>query len=326
MTQLLTSALANLNSDDLIATLLAHQKQKPLSTLIEQPIELPIELVVFSDLVVEQLLHLADYCQLSLVKLNRIYSTHKHTSYHFSVQCKQLDNAVAKLALFSQQHQLEAALLKEAPRLKEIGLLVMDMDSTVIQIECIDEIAALAGVGQQVAEVTELAMQGKLDFAQSLHQRVAKLAGAPESILAEVANNLPLMSGLKTLIAELKQQGWRIAIASGGFTYFAEYLKKQLNLDDVFANQLEIIDGKLTGKVLGNVIDAQAKAETIALLQKKYQIDQQQTVAIGDGANDLLMMKQAQLGVAFHAKPIVLAQASACIHQAGLDCLLHWLK
>ncbi len=322
MTQSLNTPIASFSPNDLINTIVLHQKQ----TIDHNITENNLELIVFADISLTQLLTLADYCQVSIVMLNTINQRNDKQSYRFNVQCRHLENAVAKLALFSQQHHVEAALIKNAPVLKDAGLLVMDMDSTTIEIECIDEIAALAGVGEQVAEVTELAMQGKLDFTQSLHQRVAKLAGASENILIEVCNNLPLMSGLNTLVAQLKQHNWRIAIASGGFTYFANHLQTQLNLDDVFANRLEIIEGKLTGKVLGNVVDAQAKAESINLLQKKYQISPQQTVAMGDGANDLLMMKAANLGVAFHAKPIVLAQADACIHYAGLDLLLHWLK
>jgi phosphoserine phosphatase len=317
-----TQLLADFNPHDLMTQLVKQQN----ITLSVANADNSVELVVFSTLPVSTLLTLLDYCQLSLLSLNTVNNRNNLQSYRFTVYCKQLNNAKAKLALFSQQHQIEAALIKDAPRLDTAGLLVMDMDSTTIEIECIDEIAALAGVGKDVAKVTELAMQGKLDFAQSLHQRVAKLAGAPEEILAEVAKNLPLMAGLITLIDSLKKNNWRIAIASGGFIYFADYLKSQLTLDDVFANQLDIIDGKLTGKVLGKVVDAKVKAETINVLQQKYQITPQQCVAIGDGANDLLMMQQAHLGVAFHAKPIVLTQADACIHQAGLDLLLHWLK
>lgn len=295
-----------------------------------------LELVVLANITYEQLTALVDACQLKVLSLNAINDRNNQQSYRFNVEINldletkskafNLTLAREKLALFAQQHKLEAILITDAPRLSESGLLVMDMDSTTIKIECIDEIAALTGVGEQVAAVTELAMQGQLDFAQSLHQRVATLANAPEQILADVAKNLPLMNGLTTLIKELKQHNWRIAIASGGFTYFSEHLKTQLNLDDTFANNLEIIDGKLTGKVLGNVVDAQAKADTIKHLQHKYSIAAAQTVAMGDGANDLLMMAQAHLGVAFHAKPIVLAKADTCIHFAGLDLLLHWLK
>ena len=285
-----------------------------------------IELVVMADITMEQLQALIDICQLSDLSINAINKRNAKQSYRFSVLVDDIFFAREQLGKFAQINKIEAVLIKDAPQLEQAGLLVMDMDSTTIQIECIDEIATLAGVGEQVGEVTELAMQGKLDFAQSLHQRVATLTNAPESILADIAKNIPLMPGLNALIEHLKKYHWRIAIASGGFTYFSEHLKTQLQLDDCFANTLEIINGRLTGKVLGNVVDASTKAETVTLLQQKYQIPCQQTVAMGDGANDLLMMAQAHLGVAFHAKPIVLSKADACIHFAGLDLLLHWLK
>ncbi len=284
-----------------------------------------LELIVFSDLSIEQLIKITKQCQLQLLALNAINHRNNQISYRFTVQCSDLTSAKAQLATLALEHKFEAALLKSAPKLSIPGVLVMDMDSTTIAIECIDEIAALAGVGEQVAQVTELAMQGKLDFAQSLHQRVATLEGAPESILAEVASNIPLMPGLVDLIKELKHHGWKVAIASGGFTYFADHLKQLLSLDAAYANVLEIIDGKLTGKVLGNVVDAQVKANSLLELQQTYQIPGEQTVAMGDGANDLTMMAAAYLGVAFHAKPIVLTQADSTINHQGLDCLLHWL-
>jgi len=140
-----------------------------------------------------------------------------------------------------------------------------------------------------------------------------------------VAKDIPLMNGLETLIQELKRHNWKIAIASGGFTYFSDHLKALLSLDAAHANTLEIIEGKLTGKVLGAVVDAKAKADCLIDLQKKYQLPSQQTVAMGDGANDLVMMAAAQLGVAFHAKPLVLAKADSAINSSGLDCLIHWL-
>jgi len=283
------------------------------------------ELVVFDDLPLENLLALQSNCHLSINTLLAINTRNKQTSYRFSVSCHDFIKSRKALADFTLAQKIEAALIRNAPKLNEPGLLVMDMDSTTIEIECIDEIAKLAGVGEQVAAVTELAMQGELDFAQSLHQRVATLADAPEQILADVAKNIPLMAGLETLICELKKHNWRIAVASGGFTYFADHLKEMLALDATFANVLEIVNGKLTGKVLGDVVDAQVKADSLNLLAEKYQISSSQTVAMGDGANDLVMMAAASFGVAFHAKPIVLAQADSCINQQGLDCLLHWL-
>jgi phosphoserine phosphatase len=296
------------------------------TTLANAISEDEIELVVFQQLPISQLLALQSNVQIEITALTTINHRNNQTSCRFSVSCADFIQARKALADFALANNIEAALLKQVPKLNVPGLLVMDMDSTTIEIECIDEIAILAGVGEEVAEVTERAMLGELDFAQSLHQRVATLADSPETILSDVAKNIPLMAGLKPLILELKKHDWRIAIASGGFTYFADHLKETLNLDAAFANTLEIIDGKLTGKVLGDVVDAQVQADSLAILSKEYHIADTQTVAMGDGANDLVMMAAASFGVAFHAKPIVLAQADSSINIQGLDCLLHWLK
>jgi len=295
------------------------------TTLSESATEEQIELVVFQQLSLLQLLALQNNTQIKITTLTAINDRNNQTSCRFQVNCTDFIQARKALADFALANNIEAALVTQVPTLSKPGLLVMDMDSTTIEIECIDEIAKLAGVGEEVAEVTERAMLGELDFAQSLHQRVATLANSPESILSDVAKNIPLMAGLEPLILELKKHNWRIAIASGGFTYFADHLKDTLNLDAAFANTLEIVDGKLTGKVLGDVVDAQVKADSLAILTKEYQIPQHQTVAMGDGANDLVMMAAASFGVAFHAKPIVLAQADSSINEQGLDCLLHWL-
>ncbi len=283
------------------------------------------ELVVFSDLSVSMLLAIQSSADIKINSLTAINTRNQQTSYRFNVTCTDFIKARKTIADFALAEGIEAALITNAPKLAEPGLLVMDMDSTTIEIECIDEIAKLAGVGEQVSAVTELAMQGELDFAQSLHQRVATLANSPEQILADVAKDIPLMAGLETLITELKKHNWRIAVASGGFTYFADHLKELLALDATFANTLEIVDGKLTGKVIGSVVDAQVKADSLLLLATQYQIPANQTVAMGDGANDLVMMAAAGFGVAFHAKPIVLTQADSSINKQGLDCLLHWL-
>ncbi len=296
------------------------------SSVIASSGEAPIELVVFHELTLKQLVELQSQSQLEITSLTAVNHRNKQTSCRFNVSCTDFITARKALAVFALENEIEAALLAQVPTLNQPGLLVMDMDSTTIEIECIDEIAKLAGVGEEVAIVTERAMLGELDFAQSLHQRVATLADSPETILSDVAKNIPLMAGLKPLIKELKKHNWRIAIASGGFTYFADHLKETLNLDAAFANTLEIIDGKLTGRVLGSVVDAQVKADSLAILSEEYHITKSQTVAMGDGANDLVMMAAASFGVAFHAKPIVLAQADSTINQQGLDCLLHWLK
>lgn len=218
--------------------------------------------------------------------------------------------------------QLDIALLDFEAKLSQKGLLVMDMDSTAIQIECIDEIAKLAGTGELVSSITENAMRGELDFEQSLRRRVGTLKDAPESILQQVRENLPLMPGLRQTIATLQQYGWKTAIVSGGFTYFADYLKDLLKLDFAASNQFDIADGKLTGLVKGDVVDAQYKADTLLRLRDEYGILPQNTIAIGDGANDLAMMQAAGLGVAFHAKPKVQQQAQIVVNFADLTALL----
>ncbi|HEY3987611.1 phosphoserine phosphatase [Cedecea sp.] len=220
---------------------------------------------------------------------------------------------------------LDVAPLGKIPHLKTPGLLVMDMDSTAIQIECIDEIAKLAGTGEMVAEVTERAMRGELDFTASLRQRVATLKGADANILRQVRDELPLMPGLTSLVQNLDTLGWKVAIASGGFTFFAEYLRDKLNLTTVVANELEICDGKLTGEVLGQIVDAKFKALTLTRLAEKYDIPAAQTVAVGDGANDLPMIHAAGLGIAYHAKPKVNEKSEVSIRHAdlmGVFCIL----
>ena len=223
---------------------------------------------------------------------------------------------------FAHDLEVDIAKLDFSPKLSQAGLLVMDMDSTAIQIECIDEIAKLAGVGELVSAITESAMRGELDFEQSLRRRVGTLKGAPESILQQVRENLPLMPGLVETIQTLQKYGWKTAIASGGFTYFADYLKDLLQLDFAASNQFDIEDGKLTGLVKGDVVDAQYKAKTLQHLLEEYGIDSQHSIAIGDGANDLAMMNVAGLGVAFHAKPKVQQQAQIVVNFADLTALL----
>ncbi|TMP29332.1 phosphoserine phosphatase SerB [Pseudoalteromonas rubra] len=221
---------------------------------------------------------------------------------------------------------LQGAAISQPPSLRKPGLLVMDMDSTAIKIECIDEIARLAGVYDEVAAVTAQAMAGQLAFNDSLHQRVAKLSGVELPLIQQLKDNLPLMEGVAQLCAVLKAHHWHLAIASGGFTWFAEALKAPLQLDAVFANTLEIADDKLTGKVLGEVVDGSKKAEVLKSLAEQFDISANQTVAMGDGANDLIMMAAAGLGVAVHGKPKVVEQADAAITQGSLTQLLYLLS
>ncbi len=220
---------------------------------------------------------------------------------------------------------IDVAPIDNLPTLHSPGLLVMDMDSTAIGIECIDELAKLQGVGEQVATVTELAMRGELDFATSLRKRVATLTGAPQDILEQVKKALPLTSGLTYLVKELHKKNWHVAIVSGGFTYFADHLKQKLKLVAAHANELEIKKGQLTGKVIGQIVDAKYKARMLQQLAASLDIPIEQTVAIGDGANDLMMIRIAGLGVAYHGKPKVIEKARISINYAdltGLWCIL----
>ena len=204
-------------------------------------------------------------------------------------------------------------------------LICFDMDSTLIQTECIDELAERAGVGDQVREITERAMRGEIDFIESFTERVALLKGLDESVMKEIAENLPITEGVERLMFVLKRYGYKIAILSGGFTYFGNYLKDKFGIDYVYANELEIVNGKLTGRYLGDVVDGKRKAELLKLIAQVERVDIAQTIAVGDGANDLPMLSEAGLGIAFHAKPKVVANAQQSINTIGLDGVLYFL-
>lgn len=204
-------------------------------------------------------------------------------------------------------------------------LICFDMDSTLIQTECIDELAERAGVGDQVREITERAMRGEIDFIESFTERVALLKGLDESVMKEIAENLPITEGVERLMFVLKRYGYKIAILSGGFTYFGNYLKDKFGIDYVYANELEIVNGKLTGRYLGDVVDGKRKVELLKLIAQVERVDIAQTIAVGDGANDLPMLSEAGLGIAFHAKPKVVANAQQSINTIGLDGVLYFL-
>lgn len=202
-------------------------------------------------------------------------------------------------------------------------LVCFDMDSTLIEAEVIDELAKAAGVGREVAAITERAMHGALDFTQSFTQRMALLKGLDESVLSDIAASLPITEGAEHLISTLKKLGYKTAILSGGFTYFGRVLQQRLGIDYVYANELEIVDGKVTGNVCGQVIDGNRKAELLKELAEKENICLEQVVAVGDGANDLPMLSIAGLGIAFRAKPLVKAEAKQSISTLGLDAILY---
>ncbi|AOZ99565.1 MULTISPECIES: phosphoserine phosphatase SerB [Flavobacterium] len=204
-------------------------------------------------------------------------------------------------------------------------LVCFDMDSTLIQTEVIDELAELAGVGEQVKAITESAMNGEIDFSESFKKRMALLEGLSEDVLHNVAINLPITKGAHRLMKALKYYGYKTAILSGGFTYFGHYLQKELGIDYVHANELEIKDGKLTGNYIGEIVDGQKKAEFLQAIAEKEGIHINQTIAVGDGANDLPMINLAGLGIAFHAKPTVKESAATSISSLGLDGVLYLL-
>ena len=204
-------------------------------------------------------------------------------------------------------------------------LICFDMDSTLVHTECIDELAERAGVGDQVRAITESAMRGEIDFSESFRRRVALLKGLDESVMEDIARNLPYNEGLERMMKILKTVGYKTAILSGGFTYFAKYLQQKFGFDYVYANELEIEDGKLTGRYVGDIVDGRRKAELLKLLCQFEGINLAQTVAVGDGANDLPMIGLAGLGIAYHAKPKVKATADQSISTIGLDGILYFL-
>lgn len=204
-------------------------------------------------------------------------------------------------------------------------LVCFDMDSTLIGTEVIDELAERAGVGAEVRAITEQAMRGEIDFNESFTRRVALLKGLDSSVMKEIAENLPITEGVDRLMTVLKRTGYKTAILSGGFTYFGQYLQKKYGIDYVYANELEIEDGKLTGRYVGDVVDGKRKAELLRLIAQVEKVDIAQTIAVGDGANDLPMLGIAGLGIAFHAKPKVVANAKQSINTIGLDGVLYFL-
>lgn len=229
------------------------------------------------------------------------------------------------LLQLSTEIGIDISLQKDNMFRRTRRLVCFDMDSTLITTEVIDELAERAGVGEQVREITEQAMRGEIDFNESFKRRVAMLEGLDESVMKEIAQNLPITEGLDRLMAVLKRTGFKTAILSGGFTYFGKYLQRRYGFDYVHANDLEIEDGKLTGRHIGEIVDGKRKAELLNVIAQVEKIDIAQVVAVGDGANDLPMLSTAGLGIAFHAKPRVKANASQSISTIGIDGILYFL-
>ena len=228
------------------------------------------------------------------------------------------------VAMYCYEHQLDYGFVRSSLHLSDFGLVVMDMDSTLISIECIDEIADMQGLKPMVAAITEEAMRGEIDFGESLRRRVALLEGLEEEALQRVYDErLQLNPGAEIMLEVLKKHGIKTLLVSGGFTFFTERLKARLGLDFAHANTLEIIGGKLSGQVLGDIVDAQAKANWLNDTREEFALHAEQVIAIGDGANDLKMMSQAGTSIAYHAKPIVRTQAGFAFNFVGLDGLVN---
>lgn len=255
-------------------------------------------------------------------------SKHVRACIEFSLRGTPTDQArmQEELMRMSTELGIDFSFQKDDMYRRMRRLICLDMDSTIIQTECIDELAMRAGVGDQVKAITARAMRGEIDFKESFRERVALLKGLDVSVMQDIAEHLPITEGAERLMSVLKRCGYKIAILSGGFTYFGEYLQRKFGIDYVYANELEIDeDGKLTGNYVGPIVDGQRKAELLKLIAQVEKVNLAQTIAVGDGANDLPMISEAGLGIAFHAKPRVAANARQSINTIGLDGILYFL-
>lgn len=254
-------------------------------------------------------------------------SEHSNACVEFSVRGMPEDITLlrADFMELSTRLDVDIAFQRDTIYRRNRRLVCFDMDSTLIDAEVIDELAKAAGVGDQVSLITEAAMRGEIDFKQSFARRMSLLKGLDEAVLEDIAARLRLTEGAEKLISTLKKLGYKTAILSGGFNYFGRYLQQRLGIDYVYANELDVVDGKLTGNVVGTVVDGQRKAELLAMLAQQEGIALEQVIAVGDGANDLPMLSVAGLGIAFRAKPLVKASAEHAISTLGLDAILYLL-
>jgi phosphoserine phosphatase len=245
----------------------------------------------------------------------------------FSVRGQLADTAAFRSDLLELAAEMDVDIAFQEDNMyrRNRRLVAFDMDSTLIEAEVIDELAHRAGVGEEVSAITARAMRGELDFSESFRRRVALLRGLDESVLEDVAAALPLTEGAEHLVSTLRSLGYKTAILSGGFNYFGQHLKRRLGIDYVYANDLEIVDGKVTGEVSGEIVDGERKAALLKEIAAREGIDLQQVIAVGDGANDLPMLSSAGLGIAFRAKPVVAQNAKQSISTLGLDGILYLL-
>ncbi len=285
------------------------------------------QIAAVTSIVSEQGLNIDDINRLTgRIPLDESIRTPK-ASVEFSLRGtpKDKDEMQKRFMELSAELQMDISFQEESMFRRTRRLICFDMDSTLIETEVIDELAMRNGVGDQVKAITESAMRGEIDFSESFKKRVALLKGLDVSVMQEIAENLPITEGTDRLMKVLKKIGFKITILSGGFTYFGNYLKQKYGIDYVYANELEIEDGKLTGRYLGDIVDGKRKAELLRLIAQVENVDIRQTVAVGDGANDLPMISIAGLGIAFHAKPKVKENAKQSISTIGLDGILYFL-
>ena len=272
-----------------------------------------------------QYLQIAQYAYYLPVQLEKANNVPIQSATMANMHVNQ-SNSIATIQSFCAEQKIDCALVPDNQRLNQFGLCVMDMDSTLINIECIDEIADMMGIKAQVSAITEKSMRGELDFVSSIKARVALLKGLPETALQRVIDErLRLNPGAVEWIAACKANNIKTMLVSGGFTLFANHVKALLGLDYAVANTLEIVNGKLTGNFLGDIVDATRKADELVQLRDKLGLKLNQTIAIGDGANDLKMMQVAEVGVAYHAKKIVQQQATYALNFNGLDGVINLL-
>lgn len=315
-----------INEDD-YQTWVEHQgKDRYIVTLLARIISAQ-QIAAITDIVASNGLNIDNINRLSgRISLQESQNDQK-ACVEFSVRGKPTDISSMRAQFLQVANDLgvDIAFQKDSAYRRNRRLVAFDMDSTLIEAEVIDELAKRAGVGEQVAAITESAMRGEIDFTESFKRRVGLLKGLDESVLEDIARTLPITEGAENLIGALRALGYKTAILSGGFTYFGQYLQAKLGIDYVYANELAIENGKVTGEVVGRVVDGQRKAELLKEIAAKEGLNLEQVIAVGDGANDLPMLGIAGLGIAFRAKPVVKESAEQAISNLGLDGILYLL-